>query len=807
MKRLIILVVALVLLLATQQLLSEELDRGKGRLSPASLDLDTCGCPTTFGIPVCEQRTQWSITKTTSTGPMQDPTDAPYSFTVAVTEGITEEFLTGEGTMVITNSGDQATYLSSVAVLLEDIHTGPGKGDAPGPSGKNWDILATAVRNKAPGNCGEVAVTCYGDLAASAGAYIQILDSMGNDVGSILSDYPIPPTLDNDGDGLRDEDPALPADPNDITGGCSVIDNDGDGYYDEDPVDFDEDGNPIDNDGDGLFNEDDPDDDGDGLVDEDGACTDGVVIFIRYAFPTAGLGIDGPGDGVVPSDDDLRIDLIATFKAGGRRGGVCSADVDCDGTPDDWVRSIQQRLQFDPVPCTPICQTVTVNDDGASADDPDCVTVTSNAHNQTISATGTAGTTTMFTINGSVSCNGIECDAVVTNRATLTGDGCDGLIEGSPATASFAVMCSEVEPPIMPGDFCTQTQGGWGSTPHGNNPGSVLLDNFETVFDGTFHGTLDEIDVNWVIGENSSAASRCGTLENCGDFLCDATMLPLGHDSAHAVTNDGNRTYLPPYAVLLSTACAVEDFLPQGGEPDVFTYIAADPTSTSAGVFAGQLTAAKINVAFDAAGIRGDGGTTVYPPGSLGTLVYVADSVADPLVGVSVNQVIAWSDCVISTQTGCGVPADVTVSDLSDALATLNENFVDCDTYEGNLAFPGEAPARVAGRRGTYDQGIYDSAKSTPAFSTKLSHNTPNPFNPQTTISFELKDPTRVNLAIFDVAGRLVRELVSESLPAGPHSVVWDGTNANGSRAASGMYFYQMTAGKTVMTKRMLLLK
>ena len=107
-----------------------------------------------------------------------------------------------------------------------------------------------------------------------------------------------------------------------------------------------------------------------------------------------------------------------------------------------------------------------------------------------------------------------------------------------------------------------------------------------------------------------------------------------------------------------------------------------DPLVTSSGVFGGQLTAAKIDVAFDAAGIRLDG---AVPPGTLGTLVYQAGCVDADLVGLSVSQVIALADVAIS---GGGTPAGVTFSDLSDALARLNENFVACDTNNGCLALP-----------------------------------------------------------------------------------------------------------------------
>jgi len=83
----------------------------------------------------------------------------------------------------------------------------------------------------------------------------------------------------------------------------------------------------------------------------------------------------------------------------------------------------------------------------------------------------------------------------------------------------------------------------------------------------------------------------------------------------------------------------------------------------------------------------------------------------------------------------------------------------------------------------------------------------PNPFNPSTTISYYIPDSRHVDLSIFDISGRLVDRLVSQTMTAGEYSVVWHGTDSRGSRVASGVYFYRMTAGSLVDTKRMILIK
>jgi len=79
------------------------------------------------------------------------------------------------------------------------------------------------------------------------------------------------------------------------------------------------------------------------------------------------------------------------------------------------------------------------------------------------------------------------------------------------------------------------------------------------------------------------------------------------------------------------------------------------------------------------------------------------------------------------------------------------------------------------------------------AAATLLRANHPNPFNPQTTISFALLEACRVEIAIYDTAGRLVRTLVQKHLTPGPHSAIWDGRTDSGTRAASGVYFCRLS--------------
>jgi flagellar hook assembly protein FlgD len=81
----------------------------------------------------------------------------------------------------------------------------------------------------------------------------------------------------------------------------------------------------------------------------------------------------------------------------------------------------------------------------------------------------------------------------------------------------------------------------------------------------------------------------------------------------------------------------------------------------------------------------------------------------------------------------------------------------------------------------------------------------PNPFRAATRIDYSLPASTPVELAIYDVNGRVVRTLVSvERQPAGVYQVEWDGRNQAGLPVASGMYFYRLQAGDRLVDSRMM---
>ena len=88
-----------------------------------------------------------------------------------------------------------------------------------------------------------------------------------------------------------------------------------------------------------------------------------------------------------------------------------------------------------------------------------------------------------------------------------------------------------------------------------------------------------------------------------------------------------------------------------------------------------------------------------------------------------------------------------------------------------------------------------------------LRQNAPNPFTGETSVRFAVPELGPVSLEIFDVAGRRVARLVDRTLPAGSHTVTWDGRDAGGARVASGVYLYRLTAAGESLSKEMVLRK
>jgi len=89
----------------------------------------------------------------------------------------------------------------------------------------------------------------------------------------------------------------------------------------------------------------------------------------------------------------------------------------------------------------------------------------------------------------------------------------------------------------------------------------------------------------------------------------------------------------------------------------------------------------------------------------------------------------------------------------------------------------------------------------------KLYQNFPNPFNPTTTIQYDIPRSGEVNIAIYDIQGRLVRSLASFVQQVGSHNIVWDSRNNGGANVSSGTYFCRIDFNNAFLVKKLILLK
>ncbi len=154
-------------------------------------------------------------------------------------------------------------------------------------------------------------------------------------------------------------------------------------------------------------------------------------------------------------------------------------------------------------------------------------------------------------------------------------------------------------------------------------------------------------------------------------------------------------------------------------------------------------------------------------------------------------------------------PAD-NIMDMEDHFARLNLFFLNDDSYGSSIIGNGATPNPDNCR---LEYAAIDFSK----LSTKENRivpmndisamNYPNPFNPETTINYQLKENGSVELNVYNIKGQLVKTLVKKYQKTGEHNVVWNGTDNSGNRLASGIYFYKIKQGKFTSTRKMILMK
>lgn len=123
------------------------------------------------------------------------------------------------------------------------------------------------------------------------------------------------------------------------------------------------------------------------------------------------------------------------------------------------------------------------------------------------------------------------------------------------------------------------------------------------------------------------------------------------------------------------------------------------------------------------------------------------------------------------------------------------------ETYEAKIA---ELKQWLTNRLAWLDANISTLAAvdNSVAFDFKLEQNSPNPFNPKTTISFSLPTSTAVELTVYNAMGQKVATLARGAYAAGSHQIIWDAAHL-----PSGLYFYTLATEKQILTKQAILLK
>ncbi len=102
---------------------------------------------------------------------------------------------------------------------------------------------------------------------------------------------------------------------------------------------------------------------------------------------------------------------------------------------------------------------------------------------------------------------------------------------------------------------------------------------------------------------------------------------------------------------------------------------------------------------------------------------------------------------------------------------------------------------------------IPNSDTDIPEYTTRLLGNYPNPFNPETKITYSLANAGNAELSIYNIKGQRIKTLVNDHVEAGEHSIIWNGKDNNNSDVSSGVYFYRLKTADGVQNRKMLLLK
>ncbi|MCG8604446.1 T9SS type A sorting domain-containing protein, partial [bacterium] len=222
----------------------------------------------------------------------------------------------------------------------------------------------------------------------------------------------------------------------------------------------------------------------------------------------------------------------------------------------------------------------------------------------------------------------------------------------------------------------------------------------------------------------------------------------------------------------------------------------------------------------------------------------IVDDVTDPVVTCSATSTGEDEELIIkfSATDNCGVASLTAVIDIGCKQIAVNDGdivAVECDddeceveTDDGILEIKSETATLIVtatdgvGNTATCTQDLcavsaeeeeeeedLDKKTADPKIENGLPEgyvllqNHPNPFNPNTTITFAVPEAGEVTLGIYNLKGQLIRTLHSGAIAAGRHSVIWNARDSQGAKVASGVYLYKLEIQGFVATKRLVLMK
>jgi hypothetical protein len=146
--------------------------------------------------------------------------------------------------------------------------------------------------------------------------------------------------------------------------------------------------------------------------------------------------------------------------------------------------------------------------------------------------------------------------------------------------------------------------------------------------------------------------------------------------------------------------------------------------------------------------------------------------------------------------------------EIPDSICNLVENNCYIDISNNQLCPPYPSCIEYyVGEQDTTNCGQVSIIDETLPIAYNLYNAYPNPFNPVTTLQFDLPEEALVNITIYDMMGRIVSNLVSSQQNAGYKSIQWNATNNIGQPVSAGVYLYKIQAGEFRQTKKMILLK